>query len=117
MRSGDERLDWGTLEARLRQTARSLEPGRIGDDPEVRHLMRVVTGCSLLLTDVYSEDRIARIMQPDRALPELVFTLLEEERRGGGEVLYRIRRLPDDVRVVGDKALFDLGMMGVRRIK
>src|SRR6185436_19788608 len=33
------------------------------------------------------------------------------------EVLYRVRRLPDDVRLVGDKALFDLGLTGLRRVK
>ena len=32
-------------------------------------------------------------------------------------MLYRVRRLPDDVRVVGDKALFDRGMFGQRQVK
>ena len=44
-------------------------------------------------------------------------SILEEERAGGGKVLYRVRRLPDDVRLVGDKALFDLGLTGLRRVK
>src|SRR5262245_33330294 len=80
--------------------------------------MRVLTGCSLLLTDVYSDERIARIMQSDRSLLSgLVGQLLEQRRLGAGEALYRIRRLPDDVRVVGDKALFDFGFLGLRKVK
>jgi len=113
-----EPFDREALELRLREIARVVAPDRTVDDLELRHLMRVVSECSLLLTDVYSDQRIARIMQPERSLlTGLVHRLLEEERAGGGEVLYRVRRLPDDVRLVGDKALFDLGLTGLRRVK
>jgi hypothetical protein len=113
-----EPLDSGTLESRVREAARVLFPDRVFDDLEVRHLTRVITECSLLLTDVYSADRLARIMSPDRGgLLGLVGRLIEQERLGLGEVLYRVRRLPDDVRVVGDKALFDLGLLGLRQVK
>jgi MoxR-like ATPase len=111
-------LDDKTLSARLREAAQGRYPDREMDDLEVRHLMRVVTECSLLLTDVYSEERIARIMHPERGfLSSLVERLIADRRRGEGESLYRVRRLPDDVRVVGDKALFDLGVLGLREIK
>lgn len=110
--------DDASLEARLKAAARSLAPERLVDDLELRHLVRVVTGCSLLLTDVYSDERIARIMQPDRSLlAAIIDRLLEERRRGDGEVLFRVRRLPDDVRVVGDMALFDHGLRGLKRVK
>jgi hypothetical protein len=113
-----EPFDRDALELRLREISRVVAPDRTVDDLELRHLMRVVSECSLLLTDVYSDQRIARIMQPERSLLSgLVHRLLEEERAGGGEVLYRVRRLPDDVRLVGDKALFDLGLTGLRRVK
>jgi hypothetical protein len=113
-----ESLDQEVLEQRLRQAARGLAPRRVMDDLEVQHLMRVVTECSLLLTDVYSEERIVRIMHPERGyLNSLVDRLIDQQRRGEGEALYRVRRLPDDVRVVGDKALFDLGLLGLRSIK
>jgi MoxR-like ATPase len=88
------------------------------DGLELKHLVRVLTGCSLLLTDVYTDGRIARIMRSDRLLlSTLVGQLIEEQRHGGGEVFYRIRRLPDDVRVIGDKALFDFGFLGLRKVK
>lgn len=111
-------LDQEALESRLRQAARGLFPGRVMDDLEVSHLIRVVTECSLLLTDVYSEERIVRIMHPERGfLSSLVDRLIDEQRRGEGEALYRVRRLPDDVRVVGDKALFDRGLLGLQAVK
>jgi hypothetical protein len=113
-----EPLDAEALERRLREVARQFAGAHGVDGLEVKHLARVLTGCSLLLTDVYSDDRIARIMQPDRLLlSSLVGQLIEEQRRGGGEVFYRIRRLPEDVRVIGDKALFDFGFLGVRKVK
>jgi hypothetical protein len=113
-----EPLDQDTLEARIRSAAQALFPDRIVDDLELRHLIRVVTECSLLLNDVYSDSRIARIMRSDRSLlSSLVGRLIERERQGEGEVLYRVRRLPDDVRVVGDKALFDLALLGLRQVK
>jgi MoxR-like ATPase len=113
------RLDQASLEARLREAANRLHPQALAmDDLEVRHLVRVITECSLLLSDVYSEERIARIMHPERGfLGSLVDQLIRRQRRGEGEVLYRVRRLPDDVRVIGDKALFDLGLFGQTRVK
>jgi MoxR-like ATPase len=113
-----EAFDAETLESRLRESARVLAGAYGVDGLELKHLVRVLTGCSLLLTDVYTDGRIARIMQSDRLLlSSLVGQLIEEQRRGGGEVFYRIRRLPDDVRVIGDKALFDFGFLGLRKVK
>lgn len=113
-----EAFDAETLESRLRESARLLAGAYGVDGLELKHLVRVLTGCSLLLTDVYTDGRIARVMQSDRfLLSSLVDQLIEEQRRGGGEVFYRIRRLPDDVRVIGDKALFDFGFLGLRKVK
>ncbi len=113
-----EPFDQAAVEARLREIAAGLRGDQWIDDDELRHLIRVVAGCSLLVNDVYSPARIERIMHPERgSLSYLVRRLIEEERRGEGEVLYQVRRLPDDVRLVGDKALFDLGLLGVREVK
>ena len=74
---------------------------------------------ALILTDVYSSERIAAHHEPGprRPLRARSGKLIEQERPGQGEVLYRVRRLPDDVRVVGDKALFDSGLLGLRQVK
>ena len=113
-----ERLDAATLEARLRDTARRLMPDRLIDDLEVRHLARVITECSLLLADVYSDARLARIMRPEPAtIARLIDQLARQSVSDTTELLQRVRRLPDDVRAVGDKALFDLGLRGLREVK
>jgi len=112
-----EPLDPEHLETRLRELARRIAPDLDVEGPELRHLVRVLTGCSLLLTDVYSDERIARVMERERSVLDLVGQILDAERPDGGEALYKIRRLPDDVRMVGDKALFDFGFLGLRKIK
>jgi hypothetical protein len=113
-----ECLDEKELEARVREVARKLFPDRVIDDLEIRHLVHVVTECSLLLHDVYSEERLLRIMHPDRdLLGSLVDRLLADRRSGEEQAVARVRRLPDEVRVVGDKALFDLSLLGLRHVK
>jgi hypothetical protein len=113
-----ETLDLKELEERLRGAARGVCPDRLMDDLEVRHLVRVIHECSLLLSDVYSEDRIARIMRPDRELiDQLIAGLLDQESSGPDDGILRFRELPDQVRLVGDKALFDLGLLGLRNVK
>jgi len=113
-----ETWDPARIEARLREIAALRQARSPLGESELRHLTRVVTECSLLLTDVYSSDRLDRILHPERGLlTRLVGSLIEERRQGGGEVLYRVRRLPDDVRVVADKALFDVGFRGLAQVK
>jgi hypothetical protein len=110
-------LDPDRIGEQLRALGLELEPNSPPDDREIDHLVRVLTAGSLLLTDVYNEERIARIMYPEEGfLSQLVDRLLEDRERGEGEVLYRVRRLPDDVRLVGDKALFDLGVSQRRKV-
>src|SRR5262245_48607990 len=112
-----EPLDPQHLEARLRDLARQLAPDLDVDGPELRHLVRVLTGCSLLLTDVYSDERIVRSMERERSVLGLVGQILDAKLSDGGEALYKIRRLRDDVRMVGYKARFYFGLRGLRKIK
>ncbi len=111
-----EPADPQTLEQRLREIIAHLFPASGVDALELRHLARVVTECSLLLTDVYSAERLARILYPERAV---LTALLERVLGRGAEAgaLWRLRRLPDDVRLVGDKALFDVAILGLRSVK
>lgn len=113
-----EVLDLEGLRSHLRDAAQGLFPERVVDDLELGHLTRVIVECSLLLNDVYSEERIGRIMQPQRGfLAALAPRWVDQSGDDQQEVLQRVRRLPDDVRIVGDKALFDLGLLGMRQVK
>ena len=112
-----ESLEPEVLAARLRESAGRVSPNRVMDDLELRHLVRVVHECSLLLKDVYTDCRIARIMEPDRLVDRLVQQFMDRQRDIEGQERYLIRRLPDDVRRLADKALFDLGLLGRREVK
>jgi len=112
-----ESLEPEALAARLRESADRVAPNRVMDDLELRHLVRVVQECSLLLKDVYTDRRIARIMEPDRLVDRLVQRFLDREPDVEGQERYLIRRLPDDVRRLADKALFDSGLLGRREVK
>ena len=112
-----ESLEPEALAARLRESAGRVSPNRVMDDLELRHLVRVVHECSLLLKDVYTDRRIARIMEPDRLVDRLVQRFMERQPDVEGQESYLIRRLPDDVRRLADKALFDLGLLGRREVK
>jgi len=112
-----ESLEPEALAARLRESAGRVSPNRVMDDLELRHLVRVVHECSLLLKDVYTDRRIAHIMEPDRLVDRLVQRFMDRQPDIEGQERYLIRRLPDDVRRLADKALFDLGLLGRREVK
>jgi MoxR-like ATPase len=113
-----EVLDLERLKSHLRAAAQGLAPERIVDDLELGHLSRVIVECSLMLHDVYSEERIGRIMQPPRDfLAGMSHRWPEAASEDRAQLLGRFRRLPDDVRIVGDKALFDLGLLGRRQVR
>ena len=112
-----ESLEPDALAARLKQSAGRVAPGRVMDGLELRHLVRVVTECSMLLKDVYTDRRIARIMEPDRLVDRLVQRFLDREPDVEGQERYLVKSLPDDVRRLADKALFDHGLLGRREVK
>lgn len=108
-----ESLTREALEARLREAVLAMREGGSFDDLELEHLIRVVTRCSVLLGDIYTPDRVRTILEGNQhrvasllELPPLDLTVGQE----------RLRWLPDDVQVVGDQCLFDLGVSGLERI-
>ena len=91
-------LDREVLERLLRNTAQGLYPDRVMDDIEVRHLMRVVTECSVLLGDVYSEERISRVLHPGvGGLGGLLEKLAEETWSATVRVRVRVRGTAEPV--------------------
>jgi hypothetical protein len=108
-----ESLTREALEARLREAVLAMQEGGAFDDIELEHLIRVVTRCSVLLGDIYTPDRVRTILEGDQ---RRVASLLELPTLDLAAGEGRLRWLPDDVQVVGDQCLFDLGVSGLERI-
>ena len=110
--AGDRRVENITrrgLGGRLRRLATRRFPGARVDRQELNHLVQVVTNEALLLTDLYASVSLRSIL--DRRLTPVgpLLRALADERRGP---LFEVRRLPDQIKAVGDKALFDVGLIG-----
>lgn len=102
------------LTERLTHAASRLGTGTI-DPRELEHLAGVITRCSALLDDVYTDERLRAILGDDpRRLAPLVANPWFRLPLGGDlpGVIYRVRRIPDEVREVADQALFDLAITG-----
>jgi hypothetical protein len=111
-----ETISREALEARLREAVLALSAGDPFDDLELEHLIRVVSRCSVLLGDIYTPDRVRTILEQDaRRVAGLAALPLDPAARPNGS-LDRFRWLPDQVQVVADKCLFDLGVSGLQRI-
>jgi len=101
------------IEQRIRDVVSRLVPEVRVDELELSHLADVVTNHTLLLNDLYSARRLDQIMGQDsisvlHSIPEL--TRHEEEI--SSDAIRKIRSIPDDIRVVGDKCLYDVGLFG-----
>jgi hypothetical protein len=117
--SGPSRLDLPNregVERKIRVLAARLSPELRVDDLELGHLAEIATNHALLLNDLYAPRRLDRILGQDPAAAlSLATELARGEEARPGEAIRRIRRIPDDVRVVGDKCLYDVGLFGRRQ--
>src|SRR5262245_4134043 len=113
------RLEPTLLERQLRELAVRHGGAGVVDAMELRHLVSVVLHGALLLHDLYSSDRIDSVYTSDpRALArQLVVPLVAESDMPDSERLVRAGRLPDDVRQLADKCLFDVGISRLRRYR
>ncbi|PYT05946.1 MAG: hypothetical protein DMF49_12705, partial [Acidobacteria bacterium] len=105
----------GWLEKRLREIARVRSDSPV-DEQELQHLVHVILHSSLLLERVYTSERLSAILGGDveRALPG---SMLAQLQQGGEEPLPRLRRLPEEVRAVGNQCLFDVGITGLTEFR
>lgn len=98
---------------RIREAAGKLKPKTRIDQLELDHLVDVVTNHTLLLNDLYAQHRLDQIMGSDPV--SIVQALPDPDRQEedlATDTLAHIRRIPDDVRVIGDKCLYDVGLFG-----
>jgi hypothetical protein len=105
--------DRSGVRRRIREAARRLKPDYRIDEIELCHLVDVVTNHALLLNDLYAEHRLDQILGADPVtMMQSVTELSRHEEDLAADTLAHLRRIPEDVRVVGDKCLYDVGLFG-----
>lgn len=106
------------LESRLLEIARRHHPEEILDRLELAHLVQVLTNDALLVGDLYTRTALGQILDQELpTLPHALRSLAERADRQGQEdtsLLTEVRRLPEDIKAVGDKCLLDVGLTGQR---
>src|SRR5436309_11643153 len=113
------RLEPAVLEQQLRHLAERRGGTGVVDDLELRHLVGVILHGALLIHDLYSSERVGTIYtgDPRSIAHNLVAPLLAESESLEADVLARVGRLPEEVRLLGDKCLFDVGISRIRRYR
>jgi MoxR-like ATPase len=116
---GIDPLEPKRLEEQLRTLAGSRPGTGIVDDLELHHLVTVILHGALLLQDLYESDRVDTIYwgEPRSVARSLIAPVLGESDRFESSLLPRVGRLPDQVRLLGDKCLFDVGITGLRKYR
>ncbi len=109
-----EDLDQKRLEARIRDLSRRFFAGRRVDDLETWHLVQVVEHCSRAISDVYRTVDLEQILRGSVRRPQELQDLLAPESKSTSGPLHRVTRVPDEVRSIGDRCLYDVGMAGVK---
>ena len=110
--SGLEDLDQEKLEARIRDVAQRLFSDKNVDELETWHLVQVVEHCSRAISDIYRTVNLDQILRGKVYRARGLEELLPSETTT--DPLRRISRVPDKLRGIGDRCLYDIGMAGVR---
>jgi hypothetical protein len=109
-------LDRVRLEQRLREICREYFGESTFDGLEMRYLSGLAANPFLLLADFYHEPTIRRILHPElHPTVDFLQRIWKEKRRDedpSAAWLRRVRSVPEEVRLVGDKCLYDVGLFG-----
>ena len=109
-----EDFDQKRLEARIRDLSRRLFAGEKVDDLETWHLVQVVEHCSRAISDVYRTVNLDQILRGSIRRPQDLGDLLPSDSKSFSGPLHKVTRVPDEVRGLGDRCLYDIGMAGVK---
>jgi len=112
-------IDRRRLEERLEKITHDHFHGRAFDRREMRYLSGLASNYLFLLADLYDQPTIERIMQDDpRPTLDWIRRLWERRKQTqedqASASLRRIRSVPDEVRLIGEKCLYDVGLFGKR---
>jgi hypothetical protein len=113
----------GQLEEQLRELANRRPGAGVVDDLELRHLVSVILHGALVVQDLYVSERIETIYSSDprsiarSLINPILHPILAADAQPRTDLVMRTGHLPDEVRLVGDKCLFDVGISGIRRYR
>lgn len=100
------------LEVRLKDLARRNCRDSL-DDLELRHLAEVASNHTLLLADTLKDERLSRIVRRDALGGIHLFgPLTSREEDLTAETIHHMGKIPDDMKGIGDKCLYDVGLFG-----
>ncbi len=102
------------MTTRLREMASRTPAGSHGsfDDMEIRHLAEVACNHGLLTTDIFRDDRAGRVLRSEAPHGIPLGELLGPSSDLDAGTIRQARRVPDDIKMVGDKCLFEVGLIG-----
>jgi hypothetical protein len=107
-----ENLDLQRLEAHIKDVAQRLFSDKNVDELETWHLVQVIEHCSRAISDIYRTVNLDQILRGTlyraRGLDEFL------PADSTADPLRRISRVPDKLRGIGDRCLYDIGMAGVK---
>ena len=109
-----EDVSQGRIEARIREVARRLFADQNVDDLETRHLAQVVEHCSRAISDIYRTANLNQILRGETTRSDSPEDLLNRISVSARTPLRRVPRVPEELKEVGDRCLYDIGMAGVR---
>jgi Cdc48 subfamily AAA family protein/ClpA/ClpB-like protein len=116
-RSPLEDLNQDRLEARIRDVARRLFSDKQVDDLETWHLVQVVEHCSRAISDIYRTVNLDQILRGSIRPPRTLGELLPTDTPPTAQPLGRVTRVPEELRGIGDRCLYDIGMAGVKNYR
>jgi hypothetical protein len=105
-----EPLERDALRQVLIELARERFREQVVDTLEIEHLVDIATNYSLLLSDIYEPEKIERILHHSDPMSRWLARLDLPETEQRPEALLRLRQVPDQIKTVADKCLYDVGV-------
>ncbi len=98
------------LRQQLMELAQERFREQLVDTFEIEHLVEIATNYSLLLSDVYEPGKIERILRRNDPASRWIDHLNLSDEEAHSSTILRLRTIPDQVKTVADKCLYDVGV-------
>jgi hypothetical protein len=82
------------------------------DELELAHLVEVASNHTLLMADIVKDGRLSRVVRNDLSSSLGFVHDFAGPETLNSDTIRQIQRIPDDIKVVGDKCLYDVGLFG-----